>query len=220
MNKTKLISQIAIGSSVVSLITIFMLHFLSADIDPTWHMVSEYAYGQYEWVLTIFFFSWAISYWFTSLALFSLSNKWIYKLGVILIFISGIGALMGGLFDVRHSLHGLAFAIGIPFIPVVAPFITRYLQKKLNVVDGYSTYLSHATWISFILMAVAMISFISQMQSVGALNMDAPQYLSSLPEGVNSVIGIPNRLLVFTYIGWLIAINLLVIKFKKKLPNT
>ena len=69
-------------------------------------------------------------------------------------------------------------------------------------------------------MAVAMISFISQMQSVGALNMETPQYLDSLPEGVNSVIGIPNRLLVFTYIGWLIAINLLVIKFKKKLPNT
>ncbi len=216
MKKTKLISQIAIISSIVSLLSIFILHLLSSDIDPTWHMVSEYAYGQYEWVLTIFFFSWAISYWFTSFALFSLSNKWIYKLGVLLIFISGIGALMGGLFDVRHSLHGLAFAIGIPFIPVVAPFITRYLQKKLKLEDGYSTYLSHATWISFILMAIAMISFISQMQSVGALNMETPQYLDSLPEGVNSVIGIPNRLLVFTYIGWLIAINLFVLKFKGK----
>lgn len=220
MKKTKLIPQIAIGSSFLSLLSISLLHFLSADIDPTWHMVSEYAYGQYEWVLTIFFFSWAVSYWFTLLALFPLSNKWIYKLGVILIFISGIGALMGGLFDVRHSLHGLAFAIGIPFIPVVAPLMTRYLQKKANSIDAYSTYLSHATWISFILMAVAMINFISQMQSVGALNMETPQYLASLPEGVNSVIGIPNRLLVLTYIGWLIAINLFVIKFKKKLPNT
>jgi hypothetical protein len=215
MNYSKRTSQIAIVSAMVSVLAISSLHLLSSELDPTWHMVSEYAYGQYGWILTMFFFSWAISYWFTSFALLSLSQSWIYKLGVFLIFISGIGAFMGGLFDVRHSLHGLAFAIGIPFIPFVSPFITRYLQRKFKIRSSNARYLSHATWISFILMAVTMIRFMSQMQKVGALNMETPQLLTSLPEGVSSIIGISNRFLVFAYIGWLIAINLLVLRFKK-----
>lgn len=216
MVNTKFVSQIAILSGVLSIFSVFSLHFLSPELDPSWHMVSEYAYGEYQWVLTLFFFSWAASYWSTALALWSLSGNWLYKIGVCLIFISGVGALMGGLYDVQHSLHGLAFAMGVPSVPFVAPFMTYYLQRKLGLKSSYVTYLSHATWISFILMAVTMISFMSQMQKVGALNMETPQLLTSLPEGVNSVIGISNRLLVFAYIGWLISINLLVIKRKNK----
>ncbi|MEN9327969.1 MAG: hypothetical protein RI947_777 [Candidatus Parcubacteria bacterium] len=216
MKSTKIIPQIAIASAVLSLLSILSLHFLSAELDPTWHMVSEYAYGQHGWMLSIFFFCWAVSYWFTSFTLLSLPGKWIYKLGVFLIFISGVGALMGALYDVRQPLHGLAFAIGVPFVPFVAPFITRHLQKKFKLTDCYASYLSHATWISFILMAGTMMSFISQMQKVGALNMDKPQLLTSLPEGVTSIIGISNRSLVFAYIAWLIAINLMVMRLRKK----
>jgi len=219
MKNTRLISQLAIASGVLSLISLLPLHFLSYEIDPTWHMVSEYAFGQYGWVLSIFFFSWALSYWLTAFTLFPLSKSWIYKLGVILIFISGVGALMGGLFDVQHSLHGLAFAIGVPFVPIVAPLVTRYLQRKFKTKDKFAFYLSHLTWISFILMAIAMISFISQMQAVGALNTGTPELMTSLPEGVNSIIGIPNRLLVVSYIGWLIAINLLSLKFLKAIKK-
>jgi hypothetical protein len=207
-------SHLAIGAAYVSLLTIILLHFLSPELDPTWHMVSEYAYGQYEWILTIFFFSWAVSYWFTAVALFPLAKHWLYKVGVVLLFISGVGALMGGLYDVRQSLHGLAFGIGIPFVPLVAPLISRYLQRKCNVRYKYASYLSHATWLSFILMAVTMALFISQMQKAGALNMSTPQLLTLLPEGVLPIIGYSNRFLVLSYIGWLLAINYLVIKIK------
>jgi len=37
------------------------------------------------------------------------------KFGVLLVFITGIGAIMGGVFDVQHKLHGLSFGIGVPF---------------------------------------------------------------------------------------------------------
>lgn len=216
MKNSKLISQIAVASGVLSLLSILSLHFLSHNIDPTWHMVSEYAFGSYEWILTLFFFTWGASYITTAIALFPLSKGWLYKFGVILIFVSGVGALMGGLFNVQHGLHGLAFALGVPFIPIVAPFITRYLQRKFKTKNKLVFYFSHATWISFILMAVAMISFMTQMQAAGALTAGTPELMTSLPEGVNSFIGIPNRLLVFSYIGWLIAINISIMRAQKK----
>lgn len=215
MKRPNFISRIAIGSAGISLLSIFSLHFLSSEIDPTWHMVSEYAYGQYGWVLSLFFISWAISYWATGFALAPLSKSWIYRVGIFLVFISGLGAIMGGLFDVRHNLHGLAFLLGVPFVPIVAPFITRYLQHKYNLQNNYAILFSHATWASFILMAITMYLYISQMQKIGALS-STPQLLTSLPEGVTSVIGYANRLLVVSYLGWLIAINLLIIKLSKK----
>jgi hypothetical protein len=70
-------------------------------------------------------------------------------------------------------------------------------------------------WVSFILMALTMYLYISQMQKIGALS-STPQLLTSLPEGVTSVIGYANRLLVVSYLGWLIVVNLLVIKISKK----
>jgi hypothetical protein len=212
MKNAEAFSRVATGSAAISLVSLLSLHVLSAELDPMWHMVSEYAYGEYGWVLSLFFFAWAVSYWATSLALFPLAKHWLAKIGVALIFVSGVGALMGGLFDVRHSLHGLAFGIGVPFIPLVAPLITSYLGRKQQLKSKYATWLSHATWISFILMAVTMGMFISQMLQAGAMNMETPQLLMSLPEGITTVIGYANRFLVVAYLGWLIAVNWLVMK--------
>lgn len=213
---TKLISQIAIGAGLLSLISILSLHFLSPQLDPRWHMVSEYAFLQYKWVLAVFFFSWAVSYWATAAALMPLGKHWLYRTGVFLLFVSGVGALMGGLFDVRHSLHGLAFALGIPFLPIVAPLMTRYLKRAHGAASSYATVTAHLTWITFLLMAGTMILFMSQMQAAGALASGTPELMLMLPAGVNSVIGYANRLLVVSYIGWLIAINAVVLSIRKK----
>lgn len=216
MNNTKLISQIAIGSAVAALLALASLHFLSADIAPSWHMISEYAYGSYGWILSLFFFLWAISYWASGVALMPYAKSWITRICVFLLLVSGFGALMGGLFDVRHSLHGMAFALGVPFLPFVAPIVMWRLHKKYKAGNTYSLLLTHAVWVSFILMAVSMGIFMSQMIKSGAMNMTTPQYLSTLPEGITPIIGYTNRFLVASYIGWLIAINYIILKISNK----
>lgn len=109
MKNSNFISRIAIGSAVLSLVSIFILHFLSPELDPMWHMVSEYAYGQYGVVLFVFFISWATSYFATGLALAPLSKNWAYRVGVFLILLSGTGAVMGGQYFLNSSLRSSVF---------------------------------------------------------------------------------------------------------------
>ena len=56
----------------------------------------------------------------------------------------------------------------------------------------------------------------SQGEATNALESGTPELVTKWPEGVTPFIGIPNKLLVVAYIGWLIAINLLVTKSKKR----
>jgi len=39
------------------------LHVLSPEFDPSWRIVSEYALGNFGWVLSLMFVSWAVSWW-------------------------------------------------------------------------------------------------------------------------------------------------------------
>jgi hypothetical membrane protein len=212
----KLVSKIAIGLAVVSIAALFLLHFLSAEIDPVWHMVSEYAFGRYGWVLTIFFFAWGLATWVTALAILPWAKNWTSKLSIILLFISGLGAIMGGLFDARHPLHGLAFGLGVPFLPIAAILITRHLRKTHGMDSTNLRIAAHVPWISVILMGTAMWLFISGMQNAGALPSGTPELITTLPEGVIGLHGIPNRLLVLSYLAWLIVINKTLLHQKER----
>ena len=52
---------IAAGGAVIVLLA--SLHILSPEFEPSWRAVSEYATGQYGWVLSLMFVSWAVSSW-------------------------------------------------------------------------------------------------------------------------------------------------------------
>ncbi|MBK7232076.1 MAG: DUF998 domain-containing protein [Saprospiraceae bacterium] len=106
------LSILSMVSGILSLFCLMVLHFVSPQYQASWRMVSEYAYGKHKWVLTAFFILWGLSAIITSALLWNIvSSNWAL-LGVILIFVSGVGAIMGGLFDVQHKLHGLSFFIG------------------------------------------------------------------------------------------------------------
>jgi hypothetical protein len=118
------------------------------------------------------------------------------------LFITGIGAIMGGLFDVQHKLHGLSFLTGIPFLPIGALLISYHLIKKAAWQD-YSTSLlisAHAVWISLVLMGISMFLLFSTLKATGIVyGPDAPP-LAELPKGVIGVNGWANRLLILCYI--------------------
>jgi hypothetical protein len=200
-------SQIAIGLSIFSLLALASLHVLSSEINPVWHMVSEYAFGEYGWVLSIFFFAWGLCSWATAFAIIPFAKNWTSKLSVFLLFVTGLGAIMGGLFDVRHPLHGMAFALGVPFFPIAALLSSRYVRKNYGVDDSLLRISAHAPWVTLILMGIAMWLFISGLKAAGAFRPDVIELITTLPEGVTAFHGIPNRLLVISYLGWLIVIN-------------
>jgi ABC-type transport system involved in multi-copper enzyme maturation permease subunit len=58
---SKIIAPAAWLSIIMTATTILLLailHVLSPEFDPSWRMVSEYAFGQYGWVLSLMFLSW------------------------------------------------------------------------------------------------------------------------------------------------------------------
>jgi hypothetical protein len=206
----ELIPTFVIVFSALSLFSLLVLHFVSPEFKPSWRMISEYALGNHKWLITSFFVFWALASMLLAIALwYEVSSIWA-KIGVILVFISGIGAFMGGLFDVKHKYHGLAFGLGIPTLPIGSLLICYHLLSF----DGWQThrsallYSTHSIWISLILMAISMILLMTGYKKTGLPMGPGVEPPKELPKDVIGVNGYFNRLLVLCYIVWLIVISI------------
>jgi hypothetical protein len=205
MNTQSVLSILTILFGVLSLLSLLILHFASPEFQPSWRMVSEYALGKHHWLITSFFVFWCLSSLSLSFLLWpNVSGVWT-TLGVLLLMLSGMGELMGGLFDVKHPLHGLSFMLGVPSLPIAALLIGYHL---INKEAGNTTILlaSHAPWISLILMAIAMIVMMSGFKNAGIPMGPEATPPDHVPDGVIALAGYANRLLIISYIGWLLVI--------------
>jgi hypothetical protein len=185
--------KISFAAAVTSLVLLFALHLLSPEFDPAWRMVSEYALGNYKWVLTLMFLTWALSCVALFLAVKSQVRTMSGKIGLGFLLVSAVGMTMGGLFDVNHDLHGLAAMIGMPSLPVAAILISISLMRNPAWSPDRSMLLGTAilTWVSLILMNIAVFTAFSQ--SNEQLSQDA-------------WVGWANRFLIIAYDVWLMAV--------------
>lgn len=167
-------------------------------------MISEYALGKYKPVLTAFFLLGGISALLLPFLLWNETTSVWARIGLILVFVSGVGGLMGGLFDVKHPLHGLAFALGVPTLPVGALLVSYHLIKK-GVWSNHSSgilFSAHSIWISIVLMAVSMVVMMNGFKAAGIpMGKDATPP-ESVPAGVIALAGYANRLLVLCCSFW------------------
>ena len=213
MNSLSIFANSTIAFGVISILCLLTLHFTSPEFKPNFRMVSEYALGKHKWLLTMFFLCWGLCSISSGFMLWNVVTTGWAKFGVVLLFVTGIGAIMCGLFDVQHKLHGLAFGIGLPFLPIGALLISYHLIQK-TAWQNHSTLLllsGHAIWISLILMAVAMVLLFSSLKANGiAFGPDAAP-MSELPKGVIGINGWANRLLVLCYIAYPILIAKLLL---------
>ncbi|HQW03705.1 MAG TPA: DUF998 domain-containing protein, partial [Saprospiraceae bacterium] len=114
------VAILTITSGIISLLCLLALHFVSPEFKPAWRMISEYALGKHKWLITSFFLLWGLSSICLSVLLWDVVTSPLAKFGILFLFISGIGEIMGGLFDLKHKHHGLAFLLGVPALPVAA----------------------------------------------------------------------------------------------------
>ncbi len=190
--------------AILALACLFALHFASPEFQPSWRMISEYALGKHKWLITAFFIFWGLSSFALAGSLWPrVSGTWA-TLGVILLVLSGVGEIMGGLFDLKHKLHGLAFMLGVPALPVAALLIgyhlTRETQNTLTIV------VSHTTWISLILMGVSLAVLMAGFKNAGIqVDQNTPPP-DKLPDGVIALAGYANRFLILCYVGWLLIV--------------
>jgi hypothetical membrane protein len=193
---------LSIITGAISLLSLLILHFTSPEFNPSWRMVSEYALGKIQVDSNhLLLFMGASSILLAIHLLDLVSSFWAF-FGLALLLISGIGAICGGLFDVNHKRHGLAFALGVPTLPVAALILTYHLQSEHIFESSTALILSHSTWISIVIMGLSMMLLFSGFKKAGVTwDKDSPPP-TAIPKGVIALAGYANRLLVFCFITW------------------
>jgi hypothetical protein len=200
-----ILATATLACASLSLLSLLVLHLVSHEFEPSWRMISEYALGKNKWLLTSFFLFWGVSSFLLAFLLWSTELSVVAHIGVILLFVSGIGEVMGGLFDIRHKLHGLSFLLGVPTLPAAALMVSYYLVSR----QGWSAHptgillSAHATWISLVVMAISMVVMMSGFKKAGIPMGPGAEPPKTVPAGVIAVNGYCNRLLVIAYLLWL-----------------
>jgi hypothetical protein len=208
-SEKSIIPAIVMVTSGFSLLFLLLLHFLSPEFESSWRMVSEYALGNHKWLITLFFISWGLSSILLAGNLWKQVTSKASKAGVILLFVSGIGASLAALFDVSQPTgHGIAGLLGIPTIPIASLLISYHLSKKREWFSfAYPIRLfAHCTWITLVLMVITMVVMMTGFQQAGIeMGTDSPSP-AYIPDGVIALAGYANRLLILVDILWLIIV--------------
>jgi hypothetical protein len=185
-------ARISFVSAAASLVFLAALHLLSPEFDPSKRMVSEYALGSFSWVLSLMFLAWAFSCITLFVALKSQISTVGGKIGLGLLLLSALGMSMAAFFDVNHNLHGVAALIGMPNLPIAAVLISVSLGRNpsWSVSRRLLIWTAILTWVSLILMNVAIFTGLSQ---TGEANPGA-------------WFGWANRFLILAYNIWLMTV--------------
>jgi hypothetical protein len=218
VNKASLTSaRAAIAASAVVLLLLAGLHVLSPEFDPAWRMVSEYANGQYAWVLSVLFVSWGISSWALAYALWPQVQTTGGRISLWFLVAAGIGEAMAAVFDINHSLHGLSAMIGIPSLPIAAMLISVSLVRASEWASGKKALLwtANLTWVSILLMGIAFAVMMATYAQAGGDVSASAEVVTTLPEGVIALVGWANRFLIVVYCSWVMTVAWQAIKLNQ-----
>jgi len=209
-------AQLAIATAAAVILLLVSLHVLSPEFDPSWRMVSEYANGQYSWVLSLMFIAWAVSSWALVFAIWSQVRTTAGKIGLVFLIVAGIGEAMASVFDINHPLHDLASAFGILGLPIAALLISVSLGRTQAWSPAKKALLRTAnlTWISVLLLiATFAILIFTFLQAGGDMTGEVP---TELPPGVIGLVGWTNRLLIVVYCIWVANVAWQALKLRRQ----
>ena len=91
-------ATVALWMAVIFVSWLLLLHVVRADLDPSWHMVSEYAIGRFGWMNTAAFLSLAGAFFSLMVALRPVARGALGVTGLVFLTVASFGAAMGGLF--------------------------------------------------------------------------------------------------------------------------
>ncbi len=214
----------AIATSAAALVLLLLsLHVLSPEFSPAWRMISEYANGQYAWVLSLMFIAYGASSLTLAVAIGSHVRRprGRFYPGLALLTLSGIAAASAAQFDLNQAvLHDLAAVVGILCLPVAAMLISPSLAatpgwdraKKSILLAANLTWISVVLWLaSFALMIATFV------HALGALPAAPPE---QLPAGVIAVVGWTNRVMVLCAWCWVSIVGWHVIMLRTRMRAT
>lgn len=195
-------ARLALAAVAASVAFLGSLHLLSPEFDPSWRVVSEYAYGKHGWALLLMFASGALGSWALAFAIRSQVPTRGGRIGLAFLVAAGVGGAMGALFDIHHPLHGLAGGIGVLSFPVAAVLISASLGRAPAWAAARRSLLwtAHSTWATVVLMTATFALMIGTLPS--ETRSAKPGTVTTLPAGVIALVGYANRLLLLSQCAW------------------
>ena len=197
-------AQLALTFGIAFVVLVAVLHGVHADLVPRAHVLSEYALGPTGWLMALAFFALAASFSALLVALWTSLPGWRGALGRTTLAIAAIGAAMGGLFPMdpigtppdqastSAQLHNVAFMLGGPGMLAAITFVNWAL--------GRQPAWRGARRMLLITGALACLAMVALFVAVSMLMGD--------PQGGDRAIGLLNRLLVVSWVVWVVGLSM------------
>src|SRR5262245_28822184 len=190
MTQMRMKATLVIGLCVAFLAILSVLHVLEPEFNPP-HLISEYQLGRFGWLMSLAFFCLGAA----SLALFAAARQEMHtragRFGIWGLLIIGVAYFCGGIFppdpkwfvgSVLHGIGGLTVIFGSPIVFTLVSM--GFVRNEVSSTAARSLiWTATLTWLSLALFYGSIVAF---------------------PRSGSSVIGWTNRILITTYVLWLL----------------
>jgi hypothetical protein len=198
-------ARVAAAAAATFVVLLVALHLINPDLDPSWRVVSEYAIGDYGWMMTLAFLVLALSCVALFVAIRAQARSVGGRVGLGILLIAASGLIIAAAFPTDPitaskdalttdgRLHALGTALGVTF-PVAAALISRSLARRSGARPSARRSLLWAaglTWIGFLAFALSVAIMLPQNDG---------RFGSSV------LIGWPNRFMMLTFSVWLLIV--------------
>lgn len=203
-------ARVSLGAAITFMALFVALHFLEPEFDPSWRFISEYQLGQYGWVMSVAFFSLMVSSASLFLAILSQIRTAGGYIGLFFLLVSMVGFGLAAFFvtdpitAVESTDHGRLHSMGAILggtITGAAYFLGWSLARN----KAWALARRSLLWITSLAIVGQLASFWMQAIMAQSNNRFGPTVL----------VGWPNRLLIVSLAGWLLALAWQVIKLRK-----
>jgi len=159
---------LSLAAAATFVVLLAALHVIKPELDPSWRFISEYAIGDYGWIMVLAFFSLAFSFVALFIALRSQIRTIAGRIGLALLWVSAAGLIIAGIFTtdpittshdtvtMSGTLHNLGGTLGIT-IPFAAALISWNLARN----QAWSSARRPILWAAGLALMGFLVSFVS-----------------------------------------------------------
>jgi hypothetical protein len=205
-------ARLSFAAAAAFMVLLAVLHIIKPELDPSWHFISEYAIGDYGWIMVLAFLSLALSYVSLFVAIHSLLLTIAGRIGLALLLVSALGLTIAAVFTTdpitvsedavttEGTLHNLGGTLGI-----AQPFAAGLIGWKLARNPAWSS----AKRLLVLVTGLAVVSFLVSFVTLGVfLSQSGGKF------GPDVLVGWPNRIEILAYSVWLMTVAWQAIKLR------
>jgi Protein of unknown function (DUF998) len=197
-----IVGHVAFVATAMFLILLAVLHVLKPEFDPSWRLISEYAIGDYGWMMTLAFFCLAVACVALVLTTWPFAPTIASRIGLLFFVIVAIGLSIAAIFTCdpitaitrtpSDRAHAFGALLVIPVFPIAATLVSWSLFHRPE-------WASSRSWLPW----VAVLVWVGFLGFVGWIILVVGQRGGRF-EG--TLIGLPNRAMIVTYAIWLMSV--------------